>query len=179
MMRATHRSRRRLLAVLGVALAFGGCAATFAQSPAPGRALHPRTRSYGCVVRGPLPDPACTPGSVRTSDKALVCTPGSSRRARDVSAALKREIYAAYGIRRHRRGAYEIDHLVALELGGANDAANLWPEAAAPVPGFHEKDALENQLHERVCAGSLALAAAQREIAANWVGVWQRAGRPR
>lgn len=130
-------------------------------------------------MRGPLPDPRCTPGSVRTGDVGLVCTPGSSRRARDVPYSLKRSIYRAYGIGHHRRGAYEIDHLVPLELGGANDAANLWPQAAAPEPGFHQKDGLENYLHDRVCARALSLPAAQREIASDWVAAWLHAGRPR
>jgi hypothetical protein len=124
-------------------------------------------------VRGPLPDPGCTPGSVRTTDLQLVCTPGASRRARDVSPELKHAVYRSYGIVRHRRGAYEIDHLVPLELGGANDAANLWPEAAAPRPGFHEKDALENYLHDRVCSGRESLAAAQAAIARDWLAVWK------
>jgi hypothetical protein len=55
-----------------------------------------------------------------------------------------------------------------LELGGDNANANLWPEPAAPTPGFHQKDVLENAMHDRVCAGSLGLVAAQQEIASNW-----------
>jgi hypothetical protein len=31
---------------------------------------------------------------------------------------------------RQPRGAYEVDHLIPLELGGDNVIANLWPEAA-------------------------------------------------
>ena len=34
---------------------------------------------------------------------------------------------------------------MSLELGGSNDIKNLWPEAALPTPGFHEKDAVEDQ----------------------------------
>ncbi len=40
----------------------------------------------------------------------------------------------------------EVDHLTPLEdltpleVGGSNDLANQWPEAAEPRPGFHEKD---------------------------------------
>lgn len=159
---------------------FAGCAwtSTLAMAPA-GQPLHPRTRSSGCVVRGRLPDPACTPGSVRTGDLAAVCTPGSSRRARDVSPETKRAVYRSYGIARHSRGQYEIDHLVPLELGGANDVANLWPQAALPRPGFHEKDALENYLHDRVCGGRESLRAAQVAIARDWLSDWIAAGRPK
>jgi quercetin dioxygenase-like cupin family protein len=67
-------------------------------------------------------------------------------------------VYAEYGIAERSLGDYEVDHLVPLELGGSNDVANLWPEAAAPPPGFHEKDLVENSLHDRVCAGSISAA---------------------
>jgi hypothetical protein len=67
---------------------------------------------------------------------------------------------------------YEYDHLVPLELGGAaNDPRNLWPEpGTAPNP----KDGLENRLRSMVCAGELSLAAAQREIAVDWVAAYRR-----
>ncbi|MDE2185122.1 MAG: HNH endonuclease, partial [Alphaproteobacteria bacterium] len=69
--------------------------------------------------------------------------------------------------------AYEVDHLIPLELGGANDIANLFPEAAKPTPGFHEKDLVENYLHQKVCDGEVALAYAQQQIATNWLVVWR------
>jgi hypothetical protein len=39
-----------------------------------------------------------------------------------------------------------------LEPGRSNSIRNLWPEAALPEPGFHEKDKIENDLHRQVCA---------------------------
>lgn len=74
-------------------------------------------------------------------------------------------MYAEYGIESHVPGSYEVDHLVSLELGGNNSVANLWPEAG---PGYHEKDEIENRLHDAVCAGAVSLRAAQREIARDW-----------
>jgi hypothetical protein len=64
-------------------------------------------------------------------------------------------------------GAYEYDHFVPLELGGAtNDPRNLWPEpGASPNP----KDAVEGRLRRAVCDRQISLAQAQREIATNWV----------
>jgi hypothetical protein len=59
----------------------------------------------------------------------------------------------------------ELDHLVPLELGGANDAANLWPEAG-PVP--NPKDSVEGVLNSAVCDGRISLASAQRAIARDW-----------
>jgi hypothetical protein len=63
--------------------------------------------------------------------------------------------------------AYEYDHLVPLELGGAvNDPRNLWPEpGVSPNP----KDAVEDALREQVCDGQMTLAQAQRAIASDWV----------
>lgn len=53
-----------------------------------------------------------------------------------------------------------------LELGGdPNDARNLWVE---PGESPNPKDGIEHQLHQRVCAGTVTLAAAQQAIAADW-----------
>ena len=87
---------------------------------------------------------------------------------RNVSAALKQRVYAEYAITQHSRSSYEVDHLVPLELGGSNSIANLFPEAATPMPGFHEKDRLENKTHDAVCSSARALRATQRSIAKNW-----------
>jgi hypothetical protein len=80
---------------------------------------------------------------------------------------------AAYGLGADQRGAYEYDHLVALELGGAaNDPRNLWPEPDyATRSGFYlnPKDRLEGKLKRMVCAREVSLAQAQRTIASNWV----------
>jgi hypothetical protein len=74
-----------------------------------------------------------------------------------VPASESRAVYREYGIASHSRGQYEVDHLISLELGGSNALMNLWPEAALPRPGFHEKDRLENYLHKRICAHTLSL----------------------
>ena len=57
---------------------------------------------------------------------------------------------------------------------GSNDIANLWPEAASPTPGFHQKDQVENYLHDQVCSGAISLKDAQTEIATNWLTVYNR-----
>lgn len=188
----SHTSRRApslVLTALVLAL-LCGCSTFVPQSgsqsgappAAPGTSmpLRPRTKTSGCQASGALPDAACTPGAVFEGATAeQVCTPGYSRRVRDVTVQEKRQVYAEYGLNYPQaRGAYEADHLVSLELGGSNDIANLWPEPAAPTPGFHDKDGYEDYLHQQVCSGKLSLSEAQRRIATDWLAGWIAAGRP-
>ena len=134
-----------------------------------------QTKSSGCAVRGPLQDTECTPGDILSNvTKDQVCRSGYASSVRNVTTSTKNKVYAAYGITHHIAGEYEVDHLVSLELGGSNDISNLWPEAASPKPGFHEKDKVENYLHDQVCSGAIALQQAQIEIATNWLNVYNQ-----
>ncbi|HEY3289482.1 MAG TPA: HNH endonuclease [Anaerolineae bacterium] len=134
-----------------------------------------RTKTSGCRANNGLPDPACTPGDILPAATAsLICQPGYSKTVRNVPTSLKDEVYASYGIASHIAGEYEVDHLVSLELGGSNDISNLWPELASPTPGFHQKDDIENYLHEQVCSGAMSLKDAQIQIATNWLNIYRR-----
>ncbi len=134
-----------------------------------------QTKTSGCQVNGPLPDSACTPGAIiDTATKDQICVSGYARSVRNVPQSVKEQSYSEYGIASRSPGQFEVDHLVSLELGGSNDISNLWPEAASPVPGFHEKDKVENYLHDQVCSGAISLHDAQVEIATNWITIYQR-----
>jgi hypothetical protein len=127
-----------------------------------------------CHTHKHLPDHGCTPGAARARVTATeVCTPGYSGRVRHVSETTKDQVYAEYGIASHQAGQYEVDHLISLELGGSNSVKNLWPEAAAPIDGFHQKDRVENELHREVCAGQITLHRAQRIISGDWVSFYR------
>ncbi len=157
---APLRPNERLLALMAraaVALAIGA-----------------RSRSEGCVAKGTLPDPACTPGATFPNATARdLCVAGYTQTVRNVPVGLKRRVYEEYGLAYpQERGAYEADHLIPLELGGSNDIANLFPQPAVPAPGYHEKDLVENYLHDEVCAGAIDLAAAQKQIANDWRAVY-------
>lgn len=168
----------RVLTTALAAVWLSGCPGPHSSRGFAGHRLGPVTVTSGCRVRASLPDPRCTPGSVLGASAVYVCRPGYARGVRHVPALERLAVRRAYGVAlRHR--PQELDHLVALELGGANDPPNLWPESALPRPGYFEKDALENLLHRRVCAGHMSLADAQRTIARDWVATWERAGRPR
>ena len=151
------------------------------------------------------PDPAKTPGAVlqtvpdeRTAvcltnligssvsdgdaiTLEMICTSGYTKCIRNVSTALKKQVYASYGLQGNHTGycesqqGCEVDHLISLELGGANELGNLWPE---PYQGealnAHVKDQLENRLHAEVCAGRLALKDAQKAISTDWVAAYRK-----
>ena len=115
-----------------------------------------------------------TPGDVFpnvTSEQ--VCTSGYSSAVRNVPVSEKKEVYSEYGYSYPQpAGAFEVDHFISLELGGSNDIKNLWPEPADPKPGFHEKDKVENYLHQQVCIGKETLQQAQEEIKDDWYAIY-------
>lgn len=120
-----------------------------------------------------LPDPKVTPGKVRTTDWKEVCEGGSTKQYRHTTEAEKNKVYAWYGAMKKAGVCCEVDHLVSLELGGADELPNLWPQPYEPRPGAHEKDAVENYLHKRVCKDQdVRLEDAQKAIAKDWYAVY-------
>jgi hypothetical protein len=152
----------------------------FLRVPAPVADIGPfvadnRVKAADCQAVGGLPDHECTPGAVFPNITAeQTCVSGYTKTVRSVSVSLKKEIYKSYGIAYPPPfGSFEADHFIPLALGGNNDIANLFPEAAEPKPGFREKDLVENYLHEQVCSGKISLSNAQRAIATNWIAVYK------
>ena len=168
-------------------------APTQAPTPAPPAGLivvsGDETKVLGSAPTGPctartaangqlLPDPACTPGAVAarvTQDNitATICASGYTATVRPsttITNPLKQRTAAAYGLT-YQPDVQEYDHVVPLELGGANDTRNLWTEpATSPTQKSttNLKDFVEGKLHDLVCAGRIALADAQRRIATDW-----------
>lgn len=129
---------------------------------------------------GLLPDSRCTPGAIdpavtQSDISSTICVSGYTAKVRPPESqteAFKFEhAYHAYDI--PSGTVSELDHLVPLELGGANDAANLWPEVGH-IP--NAKDSVENALHRAVCEGQVTLAGAQRAIASDWETAEYRLG---
>ena len=130
-------------------------------------------KTSGCKVNGVFPDKDCTPGAILSNaTKNDICQSGYSSTVRNVPDSEKNQVYDEYGITSHSPGQYEVDHFISLELGGSNEITNLFPEAAEPKPGFHEKDKVENYLHEQVCSGAITLLEAQTKISSNWLDVY-------
>lgn len=126
-----------------------------------------------------LPDRSLTPGVASIFDASLVCELGFSSTIRpkgNLWRHLRGEAFRRYHITRGHRSemdnsgvrhsAYQIDHLIPLELGGdPTDIRNLWPQ---PIASAQKKNIVENELHARVCSGQMALNEAQSRIARNW-----------
>ncbi|HEX8940298.1 MAG TPA: hypothetical protein VF763_09045 [Candidatus Limnocylindrales bacterium] len=140
------------------------------------------------------PDPAMTPGATdprvtQATIRSTICVAGYTATVRppaSYTTTLKRQQITAYGYADTSLVDYEEDHLVPLELGGAPaDPGNLWPQprqvslADGTFVGASVKDGLEDHLHGQVCDGQVPLAVAQREIALDWIGAWEYAGRPK
>lgn len=130
-----------------------------------------------------LNDLGVTPGAVRTISKHDVCEGGSTKQFRNTTEKMKNEAYAQYDVDKHvplphagsgvfKAPLYEIDHLISLELGGADEVDNLWPQPYYQHPGAREKDTVENWLHKEVCSGRIDLQEAQRAIATDWYAVY-------
>jgi hypothetical protein len=157
------------LLVLFVLLAIVVCVAYFAFSSA-----------MAATVPPTLPDPKLTPGAlapgvVSSLTKDQLCAKGfTTKSVRNVSEETKAFVYKAYGMKDHVGACHcpvtnkagkvvdqgcEIDHLCSLEISCTNgrelSTDNLWPEPYCGPHNAHEKDKLENKLHELVCAGKI------------------------
>jgi len=121
-----------------------------------------------------LPDSQLTPGAVLTTDLSKICQPGYTKTVRHTSGALKHEVYAEYNIKPDP-GRYEVDHLIPLEIGGADIRKNLWPESYDTKPwNAAMKDKLENYLHVEACGGHIPIEQAQKEIAEDWITAYRK-----
>jgi hypothetical protein len=72
---------------------------------------------------------------------------------------------------------YTLDHLVPLEIGGADVIENLWPEPRRSLAGEGDdtrKDQLERRLAALVCSGELDVSEAQKAIAEDWPGAYKQ-----
>lgn len=119
------------------------------------------------------PDPILTPGATATLSEAEVCE-NRDAAAQPIPASLGREVFARYGVDPGRM-RYELDSLIAPELGGAMAPENFWPQPySAPGWNAHVKDALEDRLYQLVCDRQLSLAEAQHDIATDWIEAYKK-----
>jgi hypothetical protein len=186
---ATPVIRRLALAALLPAALLAGCSPAASAATAdhglkqvrdPGKVTG--TLHGHCAYRdkGQLPDPRCTPGSIdpivtQGNIRSTICEKGWTRTVRPPESQTEKfkfnVAYPAYGTPPPEKT--ELDHLVPLELGGSNDATNLWPETP-PTP--NPKDKVEGALNAAVCEGRVTLVAAQDAIASDWLTAERKLG---
>jgi len=140
---------------------------------------HSRARgknsAASAIEPGAIPDRNLTPGVARAVSIGDVCSMAHEEVVREVPASLRQEIFQEYGLQASRAGDYEIDYLIAPGLGGAEDIHNLWPQPyTSRAWNARVKDALEEHLHQLVCAGRVDLPTAQRDIARDWIAAYKK-----
>jgi hypothetical protein len=107
-----------------------------------------------------LPNPKLTPGKIARRDKDQ----------HGVAVAMEQKVFGRYRIPWTRRAEFKIDHLIPLELGGADHVENLWPQNLRVKPyGVERKELLTRCLLLRIAEGRITLAQAQTAIQKDWI----------
>ena len=141
--------------------------------------VNPRTTGSGSRVLSTsvvmLPNPDLTPGIASAVTVSEICATRRPHRPEPVPLDVRRRVFESYGADLARSAEYELDYLITPELGGVADARNLWPQPFAGTPwNAHVKDELELHFRRMACDGAIDLAAAQREMATDWIAAYKR-----
>lgn len=127
------------------------------------------------VETGAVPNRDLTPGATRHVAISEICSMPHEQVIADVSAPLRQQVLQEYGIANARPDDFEIDYLIAPGLGGVENIRNLWPQPyGTSTWNASVKDALEERLHQLVCAHQLDLSTAQRDIATDWIAAYKK-----
>jgi hypothetical protein len=176
----THRSSE-LLAVSAVAhltLAVGlGAGAGNPMRLALAAALLVAAQAASAQDAIVYPDSTLTTGAIRTTNVGEICST-DTRTLRHGSRERSELIYERYHIAPADRMNYTLDHLIPLEIGGADVVDNVWPEPRRSLAGEWDdtrKDELELRLGVLVCNGELDVREAQKAIADDWTEAWKLA----
>ncbi|MEA2919778.1 MAG: hypothetical protein QOJ15_11859 [Bradyrhizobium sp.] len=130
----------------------------------------------------PVPDPKCTPGAVNPTLTVTVLSDPDFKtgcvRDQATSPEKKKETYTSYKViepkdNSGKNQTCELDHFISLELGGADTLDNIWPQCGPKnvqlgQRNFKQKDMVEDYLAFLVKNDRMALADAQKGIAADW-----------
>lgn len=107
-----------------------------------------------------LPNPKLTPGRVAQTDKDRG----------GVTVGMEQKVFARYGLPWASRPAFKIDHLIPLELGGADTIDNLWPQSLRARPyGPDRKELLTEVLLQRIAKREMTLEEAREQIRRDWI----------
>jgi hypothetical protein len=107
-----------------------------------------------------LPNPKLTPGRVAQTDKERG----------GVTVEMEQKVFARYRLPWASRPTFKIDHLIPLELGGADTIDNLWPQSLRARPyGPDRKELLTEVLLQRIAKREMTLEEAQEQIRRDWI----------
>jgi len=114
-------------------------------------------------------DMPTNPAVTQDTIASTICVPHWTATIRppvEVTNAVKRRQFEAFGLPPELMGDFRLDHIIPLSLGGsAADEKNLQLQDSQDS---EHKDAVERCLSRAVCDGRLSLAEAQRLIWSNW-----------
>jgi len=107
-----------------------------------------------------LPNPKLTPGRIAERDKDRG----------GVTLKMEKKVFSRYRLPWPRRAEFKIDHLIPVELGGADTIDNLWPQSLRAKPyGADRKELLTEVFLERVAKKQITLEQARELIRKDWI----------
>ena len=123
-----------------------------------------------------LPNKSISPGKTRITNVQELCGT-STKYIRKTTIKTKNFVYKKYNIINTKdkvctgpsNSCYEVDHVIPLCLGGADDINNLWPQLYDGKYGAHSKNKLEKLLYYKMCKKEISIEEAQNCINDNWV----------
>src|SRR3954447_22449414 len=104
-----------------------------------------------------------SPGGKGKADDAHVCAGDFEASAKPIAKWQRDQALERYG-KRPEDFTGDLDHLIAVSLGGSNDPDNIWPLPPNKDMGPEQKKALDLKLHELVCNQTIKLKDAQDAV---------------
>ena len=154
-----------------------GATASASPAPAPTRPPGPVATGRLIVTNGiARPDTSLTPGEAYADTSLAQICASAAPPVPGVSDTLRRAVFSEYALPYPppSSGAYQVDHLIPVALGGDDSIKNLWPQpAGGTAPGYAAKDRLETTLHGMVCSGRLDLGTARLAVASDWYAAYR------
>jgi hypothetical protein len=110
-----------------------------------------------------------TPGDVLTDDLETICVSGYSSTVRNVTTVMKRQVYKDYG-KTYGVDKYDVEHLVALSIGGSNDYSNLW---LIDDELHKNKTRLDRWLKTGICNGEYNITEIHQKVSNDWYSLYK------
>ena len=124
---------------------------------------------------------ALNPDVNQKNIEQTICVPGYTKTVRPATSytnRVKLKLLREQGVPDIEASKYELDHIIPLALGGhPRSLENLMLQSWEGDAGAKRKDRIEVKLQCLVCAGKVDLAAAQKDIYADWQAAYKKYAR--